>query len=280
METVYAPNGVVYLKSGLIPCTHGFATRVGGISRVRHTASLNLAFGRGDNEATVLQNLELFGKAAGFDPQSVISLRQVHSSCVRTVTASDRGLGYYIQSDFCCDGYVTDDPRVTLGVKTADCVPVLLCALDSGGRPFVVAAIHAGWRGTLAKIAENGVGAMIRLGVRPEQIFAAIGPAIGQCCFEIDASLKDEFSLNLERRSARIYPPSERSPKVARRPEEAECQPASRLRCPRRQHRHLMRLHLLQPRLFYSHRRDRETRDHAIGDKPDDLRYNERAWTS
>lgn len=262
METVYAPNGVVYLKSGLIPCTHGFATRVGGISRVRHTASLNFAFGRGDNEATVLQNLELFGKAAGFDPQSVISLRQVHSSCVRTVTASDRGLGYYIQSDFCCDGYVTDDPRVTLGVKTADCVPVLLCALDSGGRPFVVAAIHAGWRGTLAKIAENGVGAMIRLGVRPEQIFAAIGPAIGQCCFEIDASLKDEFFAKFgEEVCSEFIRPSERSP--------------------RKWHADLKRLNAnllhacgvpagnidiscactcCNPELFYSHRRDRERR--------------------
>jgi YfiH family protein len=262
MKIVHAPNGVIYIKSKLIPCTHGFAARVGGVSKAVHTASLNLAFGRGDDEATVLHNLRLFSEAAGFDPCSVISLRQVHSSNIRTVTAADRELGYYTPSNLCCDGYVTADPQVTLGVKTADCVPILLCATDDSGRPAVAAALHAGWRGTLAGIAVHGVNAMISLGARPGQIFAAIGPAIGQCCFEIDTGLKDKFFTALGAEiCSRCFRPSKTRPD--------------------KWHADLKGLnaHLLRscgippgnidisdsctccnPKLFYSHRRDHEHR--------------------
>lgn len=189
----HAANGVVYITSTLIPCTHAFATRLGGVSSLPHTTSLNLGLHRGDDEETVRRNLALFGEAAGFDPGSVISLRQIHSSDVRVVTADDCGLGYFQKSYAACDGYATIDPRVTPGVKTADCVPILLCAAGNDGVPYAVAAIHAGWRGTVAGIAAEGVRKLESLGARTEDIRAVIGPAIGMCCFEISSDVRDEI---------------------------------------------------------------------------------------
>jgi YfiH family protein len=191
MKTVHAPNGVVYITSELIPCINAFSTRVGGVSAAPHAASLNLAFGRGDDDATVLRNLELFGEASGFEPRSVISLRQIHSAEVRTVSSAERGLGYYIKSDSSCDGYATSDRGVTLGVRTADCVPILLCAVGGDGVAYAAAALHAGWRGTVLKIAAAGVSRLVSLGAKEGDIRAAIGPAIGKCCFEIGPDVRD-----------------------------------------------------------------------------------------
>ena len=80
------------------------------------------------------------------------------------------------------DGLMTNEPGVLLGIQTADCVPVLLA--DRKNR--AVAAFHAGWRGTLARIVENGVGKMrLEFGSDPRHLVASIGPAIGQCCYGV-----------------------------------------------------------------------------------------------
>ena len=83
-------NGVKFYRSKLLPCPHGFATRIGGISRLPHTESLNLAFGRGDEDGVVLENLKRFSNALGLPHESVISLPQVHGSDVLLVTKADR----------------------------------------------------------------------------------------------------------------------------------------------------------------------------------------------
>lgn len=191
-------RGAVYLSSEVLPCMHAFSTRIGGVIESVHTASLNLAFGRGDDKATVLRNLAIFGEAVGFEPESVISLPQLHSTKILTVTAADRGRGFLREADDGCDGYVTADAGITLGVKTADCVPVLLCAVEGNGQPYAVAALHAGWRGTVAYgssggegIAGLGVEALVRLGAKREDIRAAIGPCIGVCCFEVGEDVRD-----------------------------------------------------------------------------------------
>lgn len=180
MQLVTAPNGVCYLRSDLIAFPHGFSTRVGGVSTLPHTASLNLAFGRGDADAVVLTNLARFTEAVGV-PGEVISLPQVHSADVRIVGETERGLGYFHPAKDACDGYVTADAGVSIGVKTADCVPILLADEEAG----VVGALHAGWRGTVAGIARVGVARMISLGADPARIKAAIGPAIGSCCYTV-----------------------------------------------------------------------------------------------
>lgn len=182
-----AENGVKYYKSDKIIFPHGFSTRIGGVSRLPHTSSLNLAFGRGDDDATVLENLEIFAAAVGFGAHDIISVAQIHSADVRVADKNDCGAGYYKKADFSCDGYVTRERGVALGVKTADCVPILLS--DNENR--VIGALHAGWRGTFAKITEVGVQKMCELGADRTKIKVAIGACIGKCCYEVS---EDFFS--------------------------------------------------------------------------------------
>ena len=190
MKLLTAENGVKYLVSELLRAPHAFATRVGGLSEAPHTASLNLAFGRGDGDSTVIENLRLFGEAAGFAPESVISLPQIHSDRVLTVGVADCGEGYFRATDRACDGYVTSERGVTLGVKTADCVPILLEARDENGQTCAVSAIHSGWRGTAQRIVARGVEGLVGLGATPDRIFAAIGPCIGGHCYEVDSDCR------------------------------------------------------------------------------------------
>ena len=74
MKRVVAENGVIYYRSEIIPCIHGFSTRIGGVSRLSHTKSLNLGFDRGDDPETVLENLELFSDALGLESEGIISV--------------------------------------------------------------------------------------------------------------------------------------------------------------------------------------------------------------
>ena len=91
------------------------------------------------------------------------------------------------------DGMVTKEPGIALCIFSADCVPVLLW--DDAAH--VAAALHAGWRGTLAGIANEGIRAMIDAGARPQRIRAALGPSIGPCCFEVDADLANQFASHI-----------------------------------------------------------------------------------
>ncbi len=209
MQFVTAPNGVVYVRSEKISCPHGFSTRLGGVSTLPHTASLNLAFGRGDDDAAVYRNLERFTAAVGVSPD-VVSLPQIHSADVRIVGEADRGLGYIRRTDESCDGYVTAEPNLPIGVKTADCVPILLADEMAG----VVGALHAGWRGTAAGIARVGIARMMELGADPSRIKAAIGPSIGVCCYAVGEDFAEAMTdsvcaglclPHLHRREGRLY---------------------------------------------------------------------------
>lgn len=192
---LYKMNGVWFYRSELLPCPHGFATRIGGVSTQEHTKSLNLAFMRGDDDETVLQNLRRFAEAVGVRAESVISLPQVHGNTVLPVTKKDGGEGYFDKTERTADGYVTCDRAVTLGIKTADCVPILLCGLSESGEAVAVSALHAGWRGTVSRIAENGVRSLQSFGIPAERIRAAIGPSIGVCCYEVDSAFRETFAL-------------------------------------------------------------------------------------
>ena len=180
-QIITAENGVKYLKSDIIPVKHGFATRIGGVSREAHTSSLNLAFGRGDERDIVMENLKRFSDAVGITPESVISRHQIHSAKVVYADEKMRGEGYFIDTDEACDGYVTDCEGVALGVKTADCVPILF----EDKAAHVIGAVHAGWRGTASGIAAECVRKMCELGAEVENIRAAIGAAIHFCCYEV-----------------------------------------------------------------------------------------------
>ena len=178
---ITAENGVKYIRSSMITAKHGFATRVGGVSTEVHTSSLNLSFDRGDTRDTVLENLRRFSDAVGISAESVISHPQIHSTKIMYADSSNRGEGYFTHTDEGLDGYVTDKADVALGVKTADCVPILFEDKEAG----VIGAVHGGWRGTAAGIAAEAVKKMESLGAGRDNIKVAIGPAIHFCCYEV-----------------------------------------------------------------------------------------------
>jgi YfiH family protein len=171
---------------------HGFLGRTGGVSRGPF-ASLNLAGWVGDDPAAVDANWRLLRNSVLPDGP-LARLKQVHGAVVHTVGRDWAG------THLTGDGLVTATPGIALGVFTADCVPILM--VDSRRR--IAAALHAGWRGALAGIAGAGVRAMeAALGAARQDIRAALGPAIGLCCFEVDGELADRFAREI--RGARRY---------------------------------------------------------------------------
>ena len=164
-----------------ISVPHCFTTRLGGVS-TGSQASLNLAYGRGDSMENVEKNLRILTSALDMDLDRLVLTRQTHSDIVRAVTAADaQGFDNHTYPE--CDALITNTPGTALAVFTADCTPVLLYDPVTGA----VGAAHAGWRGTAAGIAEKTALAMQQTyGCQPENIRAAIGPNIAQCCFQTD----------------------------------------------------------------------------------------------
>ena len=166
---------------------HGFSTRSGGFTTVYGGKTLNLGFTKDDARENVEENrsktLLSIGAGDKRKPWPLVSLRQIHSDVIHVVRAAQAEL-------LTGDGLITNVPGVALAVMTADCLPVLLA--DKKNK--AVGAFHAGWRGTVQRIAEKGLGIMRReFGTQPENVFAAIGPGIQQCCYEVGQDLKDQF---------------------------------------------------------------------------------------
>lgn len=170
---------------------HGFSTRRWGVSRAYAAegapGDLNLGFTAQDDRGNVLRNRELLAEAITGDPHTPIAtLKQIHSGRVVSCQSSVGGAGPLCKGD----GLLTDQPGILLGVQTADCTPVLVA--DRKRR--VVAAFHAGWRGTVKRIVETGIGRMrLEFGSRPEDLVAAIGPGIGPCCYQVGEEVLSEF---------------------------------------------------------------------------------------
>lgn len=178
---------------------HAFSTRIGGVS-TGEFKSMNLNFKRGDNPENVTENYKIFCKAAGFDYNTLVSSSQDHNTFVRCVTKKDCGIGIYREHDIqSVDALVTNEPGVTLVTHYADCTPLFFA--DPVKR--VIALAHAGWRGTVAKIGEITVDKMVEeFGCDPTDIIAVIGPAIGFCCYEVDAPVFEEFASFTELKPA------------------------------------------------------------------------------
>lgn len=178
-------GGVTFLFADGLGAGHGFSTRLGGVSRGIFE-SLNLGIHRGDDEGAVEENYRRFCAAVGVDCRRLALGNQVHGTNVLEVTENEVKKGLFDPVSYEADGLMTDLPGVGLVVFTADCVPILLCDPVAG----CVAALHAGWRGTAGGIGAEGVRRLReRYGAKPENIRAAIGPAIGPCCFETDADV-------------------------------------------------------------------------------------------
>lgn len=163
---------------------HGFCERGGGASAGAF-ASFNLAEWVGDDAGAVAENWRRW--TSRYPDLRVARLAQVHGKLVRRIDSADDGVRRE------GDGMVTTASGIALGIFTADCVPVLM--VDAERR--IAAALHAGWRGTLAGIARAGVHAMVEFGAEPRAIRAALGPSIGLCCFEVDADLARQFAAQI-----------------------------------------------------------------------------------
>ncbi len=163
---------------------HGFSTRPGGFSTAYGKRSLNLGFTEHDLRSRVEKNRAAFFRALGGGRAwKLVTLRQLHSDLIHPVTAPP-------DAPLPGDGLVTNVPGLLLAVMAADCFPILL----ADPKRKAVGVFHAGWRGTLRRIAEKGVGEMRRcFGSRPEDLRAAIGPGIQKCCFEIGEEVRDQF---------------------------------------------------------------------------------------
>ena len=167
---------------------HGFSTRPGGVSTCYGSKALNLGVTSHDTHDKVERNRVLFLQAIGAAEKDkalwpLAQVRQIHSAITHRV----RELPSQAPTG---DGIITSVPGVLLAIKTADCVPVLVADV----KRRVVGAFHAGWRGTVARVIEKGVGEMRRqFGSVPSDLRAAIGPSIRKCCYSVGAEVRAEF---------------------------------------------------------------------------------------
>ena len=160
---------------------HGFFNRHGGHSTGLYT-SLNCGLGSADQTETVQKNLATVQQH--LRAQSLVTLRQIHSTKVVTVTAE-----YDLSTRAAADALVTKQSGIALGVLSADCAPILFADTTSG----IIAAAHAGWKGALHGIADATVAAMCALGAERTQIAAVVGPAIATVSYEVDADFRKRF---------------------------------------------------------------------------------------
>ena len=182
-----------YLTADGICAPHCFTTRLGGVSQ-GYLASMNIGVHRGDDPENVARNYGILGQTLGFSVKNMVLTRQTHSAIVRKVGLADGGRELVHDAYPECDALITNEPGTALVVFTADCTPILLYDPQTGA----AGAIHAGWRGTAAGIAAKTVEAMAQnYGCRPENIRAAIGPNIAQCCFETHADVPQAMEAAL-----------------------------------------------------------------------------------
>jgi YfiH family protein len=170
----------------------GFSTRQGGASMAYGEGELNLGWTSEDPPEIVAQNRKRFNQAVtGKSRLELATVQQFHSGMIRII---EKDHGPLATADGKAvlrgDGVMTDVPGILLGVQTADCIPVLV----ADKRTYAVAAFHAGWRGTVARIVERGIGTMQhRYGSRSEDLVAAVGPGIGTCCYAVGEEVRSQF---------------------------------------------------------------------------------------
>ena len=160
---------------------HFFSSRLGGYS-VEPFQFANLSLKAGDDQA--LRNRFLLAQSLGVPLERFVLLQQTHSDNVRVVTEKDAGRGAFRYATALpdTDAIITNTAGIMLTVTTADCVPILI--FDAANK--VIAAVHSGWRGTVKQILRKTIEKMQSVfGTKPGDLYAAIGPAIGACCYQV-----------------------------------------------------------------------------------------------
>jgi len=200
--TIIKPNILRAQNLSALPwLVHGFSTRTGGFSHAYGKGALNLGFTKDDSRVTVGRNRAAFLRAIGAVASNrrgrrtaadgfwpLITFRQIHSDIIRRVDS-------ILEQSLAGDGLISATPGLLLGIQTADCLPVIL--VDPKHR--AVGVFHAGWRGTLQRVVEKGVGEMHRcFGTRPRDLKAAIGPGIQGCCYEVGEEVRTKFESQFD----------------------------------------------------------------------------------
>lgn len=231
------------LRAREFPVPHGFSTRQGGVS-TGPFSSLNLSFAVGDAPARVEANHASLARAGGYGIEQLHRVSQVHGGRVLDVQSEPGGVRA-VRGE--ADALWSEHAGATLGISTADCVPILIA--DPIGRR--VAAAHSGWRGTESEIVRRTVEALLARGSRPENLRVAIGPFIRECCYEVSDELATRFRARFgedaaQRRGERWH--------LALGCVISRSLEAAGVAAP--QVDDLQRCTMCEPDLFFSHRRD------------------------
>lgn len=182
MESLPVITSSILSSTGIVRA--GVSTRLGGASL--QPFGMNLSFNVADDPSSVEENRKRFLAFFGGSPERLATAGQVHGNVVQTVSAA----GHVTE----CDGLVTDVPGIFLGISVADCVPVLM--VDTERR--VIAAVHAGWRGTSLKIVQEAVEMMKKkFAADPANITAFIGPAASVCCYAVGEEVANAFDSSV-----------------------------------------------------------------------------------
>jgi YfiH family protein len=179
-------------------------TRQGGVSQGPY-ASLNLALHVGDDQTAVLENRRRAAAALGADLGDMVFCHQSHGRAVAVVTGADRGRGTLSLADAIAstDALVTTEPGIALVVMVADCVPIVL----HDPVAHVLACVHAGWRGTVARVSEAAIEVMSTLGANPADVIACLGPAIAPGRYQVGADVAEAAQRCFGARAAEVLPP-------------------------------------------------------------------------
>lgn len=182
-------NGVKYYTSSLINTNkipHFFSTRTGGASEGCYS-SLNLGIYTDDSLESVSENFSRIFSSAGMEKDKIVYLKQVHGDKFYIVD----DINYFNINGKYGDAIITNARGIAIGVFTADCVSVLIADPIKN----IIAAVHAGWKGTSLCITGKVLNYMINeMLCNPEDITVSIGPSIGPCCFEVKEDVANKFT--------------------------------------------------------------------------------------
>lgn len=165
---------------------HAFSTKDGGVSKDAYS-SLNLAFHVDDNPWHVDINHNTLANELGYEKNSLVHMKQIHSDIVHIVTDKDK-----FQTPPTCDALITNKTNTPLMVMVADCSPILF--YDDEKK--VIAVAHAGRAGAFKNIVKNVLNSFVKdFGSNAKNIYVSIGASIGECCYEVGSEIYDEASM-------------------------------------------------------------------------------------
>lgn len=203
----HSPNGVwygIFTEFAARGIRHGISTRLGGKS-IEPFVNLNLGLHTGDDAETVWYNRQSFCEAVGLPANKIVTAEQVHGDVVQLVTEADAGRGaqHYHKAIRKTDALITNVSNLPLMLFFADCVPVLI--FDPIARAIGIS--HAGWKGTVAKIAQKTILAMQQsYNTKPADCLVGIGPSIGPCCYKVDEFVMSKLRNNFSKWEGLVKP--------------------------------------------------------------------------